>query len=117
MFPSGGPVSAAELERSGPNHVRRTGSGGNLQSPPSQKRENAVPVRPHAAHHQTPRRALRVQDAHLCEEHTDRTYSLELQPRIVLSNHQTGLNLTEKLTFYIIYNLYFIFIYYLYYIL
>lgn len=68
LFSSGGSVFAAELERSRPHHVRRIGSGGNLQSSSSQKRENAVSVRPHAADHQTPRRTLRLQDAHLCEK-------------------------------------------------
>lgn len=68
VFSSGGSVFAAELERSWPHHVWRTGSGGNLQGSSGQKRENALPVRPHAALHQTPRRTLRLQVTHLCEK-------------------------------------------------
>lgn len=64
---AGGPIVAAELERSRPYHVRRTGSGRNLQGSSGQKREDAVPAGPCPAHHKTPRRALRLQGTHLCE--------------------------------------------------
>lgn len=66
VLPTGDPVSSDQLEGSWPDHLRRTGAGRHLSCPAGQEHSQPLPLRTDAPHYQEERRALRLQDPHLC---------------------------------------------------
>lgn len=66
VLPTGDPVSSDQLEGSWPDHLRRAGAGRHLSCPAGQEHSQPLPLRTDAPHYQEERRALRLQDPHLC---------------------------------------------------